>query len=340
MHKLIIQIPCYNEERSLPVTLAELPRSIPGVRRVEWLIVDDGSTDKTVDVARSHGVDHIVRLPQHLGLAKAFTEGLEACLSAGADIIVNIDADNQYCALDIPKLVAPILAGEAQIVVGTRPIASIAHFSPVKKFLQRFGSWVVRLASNTRVADAPSGFRAFHHLAARRLHVFSSYSYTLETIIQAGQKGISILSVPIRTNCDLRPSRLVKSLPSYVSQSLLTIIRIFVTYRPFFFFAIQGSIVFGLGLIIGLRFLCYFFLGRGQGHTQSLILCSIMIVIGALLVMLGLLADLMAVNRMLLERADWRLQLIESQLDSTLRATSSQEECLERHTHGTQREWR
>ncbi|MFQ5906973.1 MAG: glycosyltransferase family 2 protein, partial [bacterium] len=213
MAKLIIQIPCYNEEATLGVTLAALPREIPGVDIVEWLIIDDGSEDKTIEVAKAHGVDHIVRLSRHQGLAKAFVAGLEGSLKAGADIIVNTDADNQYCADDIPKLIGPIVTGEAEIVVGARPIAEIQHFSPLKKYLQRLGSWIVRVASKTRIPDAPSGFRAMSRHAAMQLHVFNEYTYTLETIIQAGQKGMAITSVPIKTNGYLRPSRLVKTIP-------------------------------------------------------------------------------------------------------------------------------
>ena len=235
--KLVIQIPCYNEAATLGTTLRELPRTVPGVDRVEWLVIDDGSTDATVAVAREHGVDHIVRLPVNRGLARAFMAGLEAALRVGADIIVNTDADNQYCAADIPALVAPVVAGRADMVIGARPIGDIAHFSPAKKLLQRIGSRVVQLASNTRVPDAPSGFRAFSLAAATQLNVFSSYTYTLETIIQAGQKGLVVDSVPVRVNADLRPSRLVRSVPQYLWRSGLTIGHIFLIYRPFRFFA-------------------------------------------------------------------------------------------------------
>src|SRR5262245_37216147 len=314
MTKLIIQIPCYNEEGSLGITLSELPRSLPGVDRVERLIIDDGSKDRTIEVARAHGVDHIVRLLHHKGLARAFVAGLEACLKAGADIIVNTDADNQYCAADIPRLIAPILAGDAEIVVGARPIPQIKHFSPMKKVLQKFGSWVVRLASRTRIPDAPSGFRAMSRSAAMQLHVFNEYTYTIETIIQAGQKGMTITSVPIRTNGDLRPSRLVKSIPSYIRRSLLTILRIFVTYRPFQFFAAQGVVVFSAGFLIGLRFLYYFATGDGNGRVQSLILAALLMGIGFSLGVVGLLADLIAVNRQLLEKLDWRMHVLEEKL--------------------------
>ena len=314
--KLIIQIPCYNEENALPVTLAALPREVPGVDVVEWLIVDDGSTDRTIEVARAHGVDHVVRLPRNQGLAKAFMAGLEASLKAGADIILNTDADNQYCAEDIPKLVQPILDGKAQIVIGARPITDIQHFSFTKKQLQKIGSWAVRLASKTNIPDAPSGFRAISRDAAMRLNVFDEYTYTLETIIQSGQKGMAIMAVPIRTNEYLRPSRLVKSIPSYIRRSILTILRIFITYRPFRFFAIQGAISFTLGFLIGLRFLFFYFSGHGRGHIQSLILAALLLGIGFFLMVAGVLADLISVNRKMLEDLKWRLWNIESNKDS------------------------
>ena len=315
MKKLVIQIPCYNEETTLGVALSALPREIPGVDAVEWLIIDDGSTDKTVEVARAHGVDHIVRLPRHQGLARAFIAGLEASLSAGADLIVNVDADNQYCADDIPQLIAPILAGQAEIVVGARPISEIEHFSPLKKLLQNLGSWVVRLASNTDIPDAPSGFRAMSRDAAMRLHVFNEYTYTLETIIQAGQKGMVVTSVPIRTNKDLRPSRLVTSIPNYIRRQVLTLLRIFMTYRPFRFFAVPGIALFSLGLLISLRFLYFYVTQAGAGHIQSLILAALLMGIGLFLAIVGLLADLISVNRQLLERVDWRVQKIEEHLN-------------------------
>lgn len=235
--KLIIQLPCYNEEGSLAVALSQLPRDLPGIDCVEWLVIDDGSTDKTAEVARRAGVDHIIRFPENRGLAKAFMAGLEACLAAGADIIVNTDADNQYFAGDIPNLIAPIQEGKADMVIGARPIATIDHFSPFKKMLQLAGSWAVRKASATRVADAPSGFRAISRRAAMQLNVFNEYTYTLETIIQAGHKGIAVVSVPIRVNEVLRPSRLVKSVGSYVKHSTWIICRIFMTYKPLRFFS-------------------------------------------------------------------------------------------------------
>jgi glycosyltransferase involved in cell wall biosynthesis len=315
MTKLIIQIPCYNEEATLGMTLAELPRQIPGIDRVEWLIVNDGSSDRTVEVALANGVDHVVSFAHNQGLAHAFMAGLEACLKAGADIIVNTDADNQYCAADIPRLVEPILRGEADIVVGARPIRQIKHFSPTKKLLQTFGSWVVRVASQTDIVDAPSGFRAISREAALRLNVFNEYTYTLETIIQAGRQGMAIKSVPIRTNGYLRPSRLVKSIPSYVKRSLLTILRISMTYKPLRFFAILGSIPFSMGFLLGIRWLVLFFLENGtRSRAPSLILAAILILIGFQLWMFGLVADLMAVNRKVLE--DIQLRLRRAELDS------------------------
>jgi len=313
MAHVIIQIPCYNEEASLAKTLSELPRQLDGVTTVEWLIVDDGSTDKTVEVARACGVDHIVMLPSNQGLARAFMAGLEASLNAGADIIINTDADNQYCADDIPRLIEPILAGKAEIVIGARPISSIEHFSSVKKVLQRIGSWVVRIASNTDVPDAPSGFRAISRNAAMRLNVFSDYTYTLETIIQAGQKGIVITSVTIRTNEYLRPSRLVKSISSYVRRSIFTIVRIFMTYKPAKFFLIPGAFFFASGLLISMRFLLLFYLTGGVGHIQSLILSSLLIVSGFILFIAGLLAELISVNRKLLEDIQFKLRKSENQ---------------------------
>lgn len=316
MTKLIIQIPCYNEAETLPVTLASLPRTLPGIDQVEWLVVDDGSVDGTALVAKAHGVDHVVRLPRHQGLSRAFVAGIEASIGAGADIIVNTDADNQYCADDIPKLLAPIVTGEAEIVIGERPIGEMVHFSPIKKSLQRVGSWVVRKVSGTNIADAPSGFRAMSRDAAMRLQVFNDYSYTLETIIQAGRKGMAITSVPIRTNGQLRPSRLVTSIPSYLRRQVLTILRIFVTYKPFYFFAVPGSLAFLGGFVIGLRFTYFYLFYPGPtGHIQSLILAALLMGTGFFLIVIGLLADLASVNRKLLEGLDWRVKRIEKAVE-------------------------
>lgn len=312
--KLIIQIPCYNEEETIGLTLSTLPRKLDGIAVVEWLIIDDGSKDRTVDVARTHGVDHIVRLPHHEGLAWAFMSGLDACIKEGADIIVNMDADNQYSADDIPKLIDPILSGKAGLVVGSRPIKEIKHFSTSKKIFQRLGSLAVRLVSNTNVRDATSGFRAIRRDAAMRLKVFDKYTYTIETLIQTGQKGIVTTSVPIRINEDLRPSRLVKNIPKYILRSILTIIRIFMTYEPLRFFAIPGTISFVSGILLGLRFLFFYFAGNGSGHIQSVILSALLLGTGFFLIVIGFLADLISVNRKLLEDLDWKVQRIEEGL--------------------------
>lgn len=314
--KLIIQIPAHDEAETLPLTLADLPREVAGFEKVEWLVVDDGSRDGTADVARAHGVDRVVHLPRRQGLSRAFLAGLEASLAAGADVIVNTDADNQYDARDIPALVAPILEGRADIVVGERPIREIAHFSFLKKALQRIGSAVVRALSGTEVPDAPSGFRAMSRAAAQRLNVFNDYSYTLETIIQAGHKGMAVASVPIRTNPQLRPSRLFGSLAGYMRRQALTMVRIFMTYRPFFFFAAPGLVIFLGGFALGLRFLFFYLSGEGAGHVQSVILSALLLGTGFFLIVVGLLADLAAVNRQLLEKLDWRLQQIEDRLES------------------------
>ena len=306
--KLIIQIPCYNEEATLGVTLSQLPRQVPGVDTVEWLIINDGSLDRTVEVAKACGVDHVVSFDHNQGLAKGFMAGIEACLKEGADIIVNTDADNQYCADDIPKLVRPILEGRAEIVIGARPIQNIKHFSPTKKFLQKLGSWVVRMASKTKIPDAPSGFRAMSRNAAMQLNVFSEYTYTLETIIQAGQKGMAITAVPIRTNGYLRPSRLVKSISSYVQRSLFTIVRIFIVYKPLRFFTLLGSVPFLLGTLLCVRWIVLFFIGTARSHVPSLVVAAVLILIGIQLWIFGLVADLLAVNRQLLEDIQLRLR--------------------------------
>ncbi|MCI0453745.1 MAG: glycosyltransferase family 2 protein [Candidatus Dadabacteria bacterium] len=314
MTKLIIQIPCYNEEATLGITLSTLPRSLPGIDVIEWLIINDGSTDGTIEVAKAHGVEHIINLNHHQGLAKAFIAGLEAGLEAGADIIVNTDADNQYSSEDIPRLIEPILSGSAEIVIGARPINQIEHFSISKKLLQKLGSWVVRIFSNTDIQDVTSGFRAISRDAALRLNVFNEYTYTLEMIIQAGQKGMPITSIPIRTNQELRPSRLIKSIPSYINQSIFTILRIFMTYRPFRFFMIMGSIPFVLGFLISVRWLVLFLIGTPRSHVPSLVLASILILIGFQLWIFGLIADLMAVNRKMLE--DIQLRTRQNRFDS------------------------
>ena len=300
--KLFIQIPCHNEEASLPVAFAALPKALPGVSSIEVLVIDDGSTDRTVTVARELGVHHVVGFPRNQGLAKAFMLGIRSCLERGADIIVNTDADNQYDARDIPMLIQPILDGRAEIVVGARPIATVEHFSPVKKLLQRLGSGVVARVSGTRVADAPSGFRAFSRDAASRLNVFSEYTYTLETIIQAGQKNMSIVSVPVRVNADLRPSRLVRSIFSYVRRSIVTILRILIIYRPVLFFLSMGTLLFLGGVALGIRFLVLrYWLDVGTGHVQSVILAAVLMIFGFQTALLAFIADLLSVNRRLLE---------------------------------------
>lgn len=299
--KLIIQIPCLNEAETLGVTVNDLPTEISGIDEIEYLVIDDGSTDNTVEVAKELGIHHVVSLGHNQGLARAFAAGIDACLERGADIIVNTDADNQYCGEDIAKLVAPILEGKAEIVVGERPIMQTQHFSPIKKALQRLGSWVVRVASDTDIPDAPSGFRAISSSAASRINVFSGYTYTLETIIQAGQRNIPITSVPVRTNAELRPSRLFGSIPQYIQRSVFTIIRIFVVYKPFAFFFSIGFTSLFFGLLFGFRYLYFMTIGDAGGHIQSLILTSILIGVGIQTILFAFLADIIAVNRKLLE---------------------------------------
>lgn len=306
--KLVIQIPCLNEAATLGAALATLPRTVAGFDTVEWLVVDDGSTDNTAELAHQLGVDHVVRHPVNRGLAAAFMTGIDAALQYGADVIVNTDADNQYEAADIPLLLNPILEHRADMVIGARPIAQTEHFSRIKKLLQRFGSWAVRLASNTEVADAPSGFRAMTRETAMRLNVFNAYTYTLETIIQAGLSNLTVVSVPIRTNPDLRPSRLVRSIPNYVKRSLITILRVFVIYRPLTLF-VRISVALGaLGIAVGIRYLVFYAHHHGGGHVQSLILAAVCVMLAALSLMIGLVADLIAANRKLLEQVDFRLQ--------------------------------
>ena len=310
--KLIIQIPCYNEEETLPITIKDLPRNVEGFDKVEWLIINDGSEDGTVKVATECGIDHIVSFKKNRGLADVFKAGLDACISHGADVIVNTDADNQYNSADIPKLVKPILEGKADIVIGERPITQISHFSIIKKLLQKFGSYIVRRVSNTNIPDAPSGFRAISRDAALKLNVFNSYTYTLETIIQAGRKEMAITSVPITVNEDLRPSKLVRSIPSYIKKSIVTIFRIFIVYEPFRFFIRIGLFLFAGGFAIGIRFLYYYLSGFGQGKIQSLILASILIIMGFQSMLAAFIVDLMAVNRKLLEDVQYRIRKSEA----------------------------
>jgi glycosyltransferase involved in cell wall biosynthesis len=284
---------------------------LEGIDEIEWLIIDDGCTDRTVETALAHGVDHIVRLPRNQGLARAFMAGLKECINRGADIIVNMDADNQYAAEDIPKLIEPILTGRSEFVIGARPISGIEHFSLAKRILQKLGSRAVSIVSNTNIPDATSGFRAMSRTIAMKLRVFDDYTYTLETIIQAGQNGIPVTSVPVRINKDLRPSRLVRNVPDYVLRSVLTMVRIFMTYRPVRFFAIPGVISFSVGLLLGLRFLFFYFTRGGAGHVQSVILAALLLGTGFFLIVVGLLSDLISVNRRLLEELDAKIQGIE-----------------------------
>lgn len=309
--KLIIQVPCYNEEKTLPQTIADLPKHIDGIDEIEYLIINDGSTDNTVEVAKKCGVHHVVSFKQNRGLAAGFMAGLDACLRLGADIIVNTDADNQYCGSDIETLVRPILEGKYDIVVGSRPIDDIEHFSKKKKKLQHLGSWVVRVASDTDIPDAPSGFRAFSREAAMRMNVINKYTYTLETIIQAGRTRMAIGSVPIHTNPETRKSRLFKSMYGYIKRSSSTIIRAFMMYKPLRFFSILGSVLFGIGLIIAIRFLVLLGMGEGAGHIQSLILATILILLGAQSFIAGLQADLTAANRKLLEDIQYRVRRLD-----------------------------
>ena len=313
--KLIIQIPCYNEAETLQVALDHLPRQIDGVDEIEVLIINDGSKDDTVQVARDWGVNHIVSFKQNKGLAKGFMAGIDACLHLGADIIVNTDADDQYCGEDIAKLVEPILKEKADIVIGERPIDETEHFSWKKKMFQHLGSWVVRVVSNTDIPDAPSGFRAYSREAALRLNVVNEYTYTLESIIQAGWNSTAMTSVPIRTNPDMRPSRLFKSMWKYMKRSASVIVRSFAMYKPMRFFGIL-SLLFGIpGLALGIRFLWIFAsTGSGSGHVQSLILCALLLMISVQFLIAGVQADLISDNRKLLEDVQYRVRKMEIQL--------------------------
>jgi glycosyltransferase involved in cell wall biosynthesis len=317
--RLVVQIPCHNEEESLPRTLAGLPRSVPGFDLVDWLLIDDGSTDRSVQLARAHGIDEVVTLPGQRGLASAFMAGLETALRRGADVIVNTDADNQYNGADVATLVRPILEGRADMVVGERP-AEAAAFSPLKRLPQRLGSAVVRRISGTDVPDATSGFRAYTQEAALQINLFSTFSHTLETIIQLGLRGARIASVPIGVNPVARPSRLFRSIPEFVLKQALTIVRIFVIYRPFETFAWPGLLLILLGLLPGLRFLLLYAAGHGQGHIQSLILASLLLSTGGLLLLAGMIANVVAANRLLLE--DLRVRLRRLELQGTLRDRS------------------
>ena len=310
--KLIIQIPCLNEAATLPATIADLPRSVPGIDVIETLIVDDGSRDGTAEVARSCGVDHIVRLTRNKGLAAAFMAGIDASLRQGADFIVNTDADNQYAGHEIPKLLAPLLNGSADIVIGDRNIAEVEHMGWRKRQLQRLGSWVVRQVSNTSVPDTTSGFRAYTREAALRMTIVSEFSYTLESIIQAGKKRMAIAHVPVQTNARTRDSRLFDSIFSYIKKSAATIVRIYAMYEPLKVFTYIGLLVFSGGVGLGLRFLYYFlFVDRGVGHIQSLILAAVLMIVGFQVLLIGLLADVISANRKLLEELIYRVRSLE-----------------------------
>ena len=306
--KLIIQIPCYNEAETLEVALNALPQYIDGVDEIEYLIIDDGCKDNTVEVAKNWGVHHVVSFTQNKGLAKGFMAGLDACLRNGADIIVNTDADNQYCAGDIPKLIRPILDKRADIVIGERPIDETEHFSWTKKKLQHFGSWVVRKASDTNIPDAPSGFRAFSRDAAMRVNVINDYTYTLETIVQAGRNRMAIISVPVRTNPELRKSRLFHSMFGYIKKSMLTIIRALMMYKPLYCFTLVALVPLLIGFGVGVRFMIFYYKGMGNGHTQSLMLACTLIIIGFITFVIGMLADGIAANRKILEDVQYHLK--------------------------------
>ncbi len=311
--KLIIQIPCFNEEKTLPETIADLPKKIDGIDIIEYLIIDDGSKDRTVEVARECGVSHVVKQTRNKGLAKGFMAGIDACLRLGADIIVNTDADNQYCGADIEKLVRPILEGVSDIVIGERPIMDTEHFSWKKKQFQKLGSWVVRVASKTKVPDAPSGFRAYSREAALRLNVINEYTYTLETIIQAGRNKTAISSVPIRTNPETRPSRLFSSMWKYMQRSAVVIVRSFMMYRPLTFFLWIGAILMLCGIGIGIRYIVLLIQNPGAGHIQSLILAAIFSIIGFQTISIGMLADIISANRKILEDVQYRVRKAEVQ---------------------------
>jgi glycosyltransferase involved in cell wall biosynthesis len=312
--KLIIQIPCYDEGAQLPETLADLPREVPGIDKVEWLVIDDGSTDDTVEVARAHGVDHIVRLTNNKGLAAAFQAGLDACLKLGADVIVNTDADNQYYGADIERLVGPIISGHADMVVGDRETDTIEHFSPLKKRLQRLGSAVVRRASDTTVPDTTSGFRAYNREAALQLSVVSKFTYTLESIIQAGKMVVAVDHVPIRTNQKTRESRLFPSMWSYVRRNTVSIFRVYSLYEPLRVFMAAAALVALVGVVIWARFVYFFLSGEGQGHIQSLILGATLFIVAVQLAALGVLGDILAGSRVLQQRILERVRRVELQV--------------------------
>ena len=325
--KLIIQIPCLNEEKNLRQTVADLPKVLDRIDEIEVLVIDDGSEDGTSEVARSLEVDHLVRLPRNRGLARAFMAGLDASLASGADLIVNTDADNQYRGEDIATLIRPILEGEAEIVIGDRRPQTLEHFSFTKRQLQKFGSWVVRLFSDTDVPDTTSGFRAYSRDAALRIHVISDYTYTLESIIQAGKKQIAISSEPVSTNEPLRRSTLIKSVPDYIKKSVVAILRSYAMYEPLRVFVLLGSFFLLGGGILGIRFLYYYFSSQGAaGHVQSVILAGVLLVIGFMIWVLGILADLISANRALVEETLYRVKRMELAASSRSDIRRSNEE--------------
>lgn len=309
--KLIIQIPCYNEAETLEVTLNDLPKHIDGIDEIEYLVIDDGSRDNTAEVAKRWGVHYVVRFRRNKGLAKGFMAGLDACLKNGADIIVNTDADNQYCGSDIETLVRPILEKRAHIVIGERPIDTTEHFSPLKKKLQHFGSWVVRKASKTSIPDAPSGFRAYSRDAAMRINVINDYTYTLETIVQSGREKMAVMSVPIHTNPELRESRLFHSMWGYIKKSMLTIIRTYLMYRPLYFFFVIGFILSLLGMGFFIRYLVYYCMGQGAGHMQSVILASTLLIVGIQTIVVGMLGDVISANRKILQDVQYHVRKLD-----------------------------
>jgi glycosyltransferase involved in cell wall biosynthesis len=309
--KLIVQIPCYNEERTLPQTIADIPRQIPGVDSVEILVIDDGSRDRTAEVAREQGADHVVRNKRNFGLARTFRKGMESCLLLGADIVVNTDGDNQYCGADIPRLIGPILRGEADIVIGDRETHKIPHFSGMKKFLQWLGSGIVRRLAGIWVPDTVSGFRAFSREAAIRLNIVSSFSYTIETVIQAGRRNLTVRAIPVRTNPQTRESHLSSSLPVFIRNSGTTMVRMYAMYEPLKVFFYIGAVFVALGLVPVLRFLYFYFAEGGEGHVQSLVLASLLVLIGVMAFLAGLVADLISFNRQLIEMTLERVRRLE-----------------------------